>query len=341
MKKIVFTGGGTAGHVTLNTLLIPHFLKEKYSVFYIGSIDGIEKEIISENINVQYFGIETGKYRRYLTLKNFKDIFKVVKGFFQARKILRELRPNLVFSKGGFVSVPVVLAAKTLKIRVLIHESDLSLGMANKIGYQCCDEAFSTFPLNLKKSTRVGSLISSSDSKKDKLGTRFTLDKNKKTVLFIGGSQGAAIFNRFVLENQSSLRIKYNVVLISGPGNTECYEDSLICIPYVKKGLGELFELADYVVTRGGSNTIFELLAKGKKMIIVPLNAESSRGDQIENAKYFEDQGYSVTLSESDLTKEQLDKKIDELDARIEPIDSSNEFMEIEDFYTTILKNKI
>ena len=149
MKRIVLTGGGTAGHVTPNLALIPHLKEQGYEITYIGSLDGIEKRLVSD-FGIPYYGVSTGKLRRYFDPKNFTDPFRVIKGYGDARKILKKIRPDVVFSKGGFVSVPVVRAAAALKIPCIIHESDLTPGLANKLCIPVAEKVCCNFPETLK-----------------------------------------------------------------------------------------------------------------------------------------------------------------------------------------------
>ena len=193
MKKIVLTGGGTAGHVTPNIALIPELKKAGYEIYYIGSYEGIEKKLI-EKLGIPYYGISSGKLRRYIDLKNISDPFKVLKGFAQARKLLKKIKPDVVFSKGGFVSVPVVVAAKSRKIPCIIHESDMTPGLANKICIPCAVRVCTNFPETLKhlpaeKAVLTGSPIREELFKGDKeKGLKFCGFDNSKPVILIIGS---------------------------------------------------------------------------------------------------------------------------------------------------------
>lgn len=298
MAKIVFTGGGTAGHVTLNKILIPFFHQEGYEIHYIGST-GIEKEIIAQIEYVTYHTITTGKLRRYLDKENLIDIARVIKGTFQSYRCLREIDPDIVFSKGGFVSVPVVVGAWLNRIPVYIHESDITMGLANKIASRFATKIWSTFSLAHPKAERIGAIL---DMKQDVYPDvrPSVFDPNLPTLLFIGGSQGAKVFNDFVVQNETVLTQSYNIFLIAGRGE-EVTRKNFCVVPYVHENLFAYYQMADFVITRGGANSLFELLLLQKKMIIVPLGLGASRGDQIANAKYFETHEYGVVIEEEQL----------------------------------------
>lgn len=322
MKKIVLTGGGTAGHVTPNIALLPSLQEAGYEVTYIGSYDGIEKKLISD-FQIPYYGISTGKLRRYLDIKNFTDPFRVIKGFAEARKHLKEIRPDVVFSKGGFVSVPVVRAAASLHIPCIIHESDMTPGLANKLCIPAATKVCCNFPETLQllpkdKAVLTGSPIRRELAKGDKLAglnlCGFTA--NKPVIMVIGGSLGAANVNAAVREALPKLLEDYQVVHLCGKGkmdnlllNTPGYKQ----FEYIKTELKDLFAMADLVISRAGANAICELLALKKPNILIPLPAASSRGDQLLNAKSFEAQGFSIVLHEEDLTTDLLVDKIHDL----------------------------
>lgn len=322
MKKIVLTGGGTAGHVTPNIALLPSLQEAGYEITYMGSYDGIEKKLI-EDFQIPYVGIATGKFRRYLDVKNLTDPFRVIKGFGEARKFLKEYRPDVVFSKGGFVSVPVVRAAATLGIPCIIHESDMTPGLANRLCIPvakkvCCNfpETYSMLPAD--KAVLTGSPIRSELAQGNKIAgldlCGFTA--NKPVIMVIGGSLGAANVNKAVRDALSPLLTKYQIVHLTGKGKVD---DSLLEIPgykqfdYIKAELKDLFAMADIVISRAGANAICELLALRKPNILIPLPAASSRGDQLLNAKSFADQGFSMVIDESELTTDLLVAKVDEL----------------------------
>lgn len=314
-KKIVFTGGGTVGHVTLNLILMPKFIKDGWEVHYIGDKNGIEhKEIEKSGLDVSFHSISTGKLRRYFSWQNMVDVFKVGLGVLQSLVIMLKLRPQALFSKGGFVSVPPVIAAKLTGAPVFIHESDLSMGLANKIAYKFATTMYTTFEQSagLVKTKHIGAITKVGEKKTFDQGQidaiKAAFDADKKTLLFIGGSAGAKVFNDFISHND--LTGDFNVINISGDESLNTLQKNLYRINYVTDLYQPLMDLADVVVTRGGSNTIFELVAMQKLHLIVPLGKEASRGDQLENAAYFEEKGYAEQLLEPDLTAENLKAKV-------------------------------
>ena len=321
-KKIVLTGGGTAGHVTPNLALLPHLQNKGYEISYIGSYEGIEKKLIAD-YDIPYYGISTGKLRRYFDPKNFTDPFRVIKGFAEAKKILKEIKPDVVFSKGGFVSVPVVRAAASLKVPCIIHESDMTPGLANKLCIPVAKKVCCNFPETLNhlpegKAVLTGSPIREELSKGNKLAAYevcgFTA--NKPVIMVIGGSLGSMAINKAVREALPTLLHDFQVVHICGK---EKIDNLLLTtkgyhqFEYLKAELKDIFAMADLVISRAGANAICEILALKKPNLLIPLPAGSSRGDQILNAASFEAQGYSMVISEDDLTKEFLVAKVQEL----------------------------
>ena len=316
MKKIVLTGGGTAGHVTPNIALLPKLKEAGYEIYYIGSYEGIERKLI-ESYEIPYYGISSGKLRRYFDWKNFSDPFKVLKGYGQAISILKKLKPDVVFSKGGFVSVPVVMAAKHCKIPAIIHESDMTPGLANKLAIPSATKVCCNFPETLQylpegKAVLTGSPIRSELLKGDKVHAlnfigNFTA--KKPTLMVIGGSIGSVVINDTVRKALPELLKEYQVVHLCGKGNLAPELDGTqgyVQYEYIKEELNDLFALADIVISRAGANTICELLALHKPNILIPLSAAASRGDQILNARSFEKQGFSYVLEEEKLTEETL-----------------------------------
>ena len=319
-KKIVMTGGGTAGHVTPNIALFPALRAEGYEIHYIGSFDGIEKKLM-EDFDVPYYGISTGKFRRYFDPKNFSDPFRVMKGFFEARKILKNIRPDIVFSKGGFVSVPVVRAAASLKIPCIIHESDMTPGLANKLCIPvskkiCCNfpETFDMLPP--EKAVLTGSPIRQELSTGDKeAGLAFCgFNHEKPVIMVMGGSQGAAAVNQAIRDALPKLLEKYQIVHLCGKDKMD---NLLLTVPgykqfeYIKDEMKDLLAMADLVISRSGANAISEILALRKPNILIPL--PSGRGDQLLNADSYEAQGFSIVINEDDLTTKVLLQKVEEL----------------------------
>lgn len=322
MKKIVLTGGGTAGHVTPNLALLPSLKAAGYEITYMGSYDGIEKKLISD-FDIPYVGISTGKFRRYFDPKNFTDPFRVIKGFSEAKKFLKQYKPDVVFSKGGFVSVPVVRAAAVLGIPCVIHESDMTPGLANKLCIPVAKKVCCNFPETLKllpenKAVLTGSPIRAELSQGNKLAglDMCGFSANKPVIMVIGGSLGAANVNKAVREALPKLLKDFQVVHLCGKDkvdnlllNTPGYKQ----FEYIKTELKDLFAMADIVISRAGANAICELLALKKPNILIPLPAASSRGDQLLNAKSFEAQGFSIVINEDDLTTDLLVDRVFEL----------------------------
>ena len=347
MKKIVFTGGGTVGHVTLNLLLIPKFIKAGWQVHYIGDKHGIEyQEIQKSGLDVTFHSVATGKLRRYFSWQNLFDGFKVVWGIFQSLGIMLNVRPQALFSKGGFVSVPPVIAARLSGVPVYVHESDLSIGLANKIAYKCATKMYATFeqPSSLTKIEHVGAVTKVGNQEsvlpQELEEIRQYFDKELPTLLFVGGSAGAKVFNDFVSQNQAALTERYNIINLTGDESLDVLSDRLFRKAYVTDLYQPLMDLADIVVTRGGSNTIFELLALAKLHIIVPLGREASRGDQIENADYFVKKGYAKQLAEEQLDMSNLQAALDDLLANQvsyhQAMKNSQEIKSVDEFYALL-----
>lgn len=320
--KIIMTGGGTAGHVTPNLALVPSLEKEGFEVKYIGSKDGIEKEII-RNKNIPYFEISSGKIRRYFDLKNFSDPFKVLKGVFEARKVLSKEKPDVVFSKGGFVSVPVVIAASIKGIPVVAHESDITPGLANKIASPFCNKLCVTFRESLKyvkskKGVLTGSPIRDEIFKGSKLlGLKSCGFTGNKEILFImGGSLGSKVVNDVIRDNLKELLERFDIIHICGKGNLDKSLENKTGykqFEFVSEELPNLMATADYIVSRAGANSIFEFLALNKPTLLIPLSKKASRGDQILNANSFKREGYSLVIEEEEITNESFMNKIKEL----------------------------
>lgn len=322
--KIIMTGGGTAGHVTPNLALVPRLKEEGFDIKYIGSKDGIEKEIIKD-ANIPYYEISSGKLRRYFDIKNFTDPFKVMKGVIEANKIIKKEKPDIIFSKGGFVAVPVVIAASMKKIPVVSHESDLTPGLANKLSAPFCSKLCVTFRESLNYIKDGKGVLTGTPIRKEILNGSAIKGKhicgfndNKEILLIIGGSLGAKSINEEVRKNIKKLLESFNIIHICGKNNLDKELSNLkgyVQYEYVKEELPHLLKAADYVISRAGANVIFELLALNKPTLLIPLSKKISRGDQILNAKSFEKEGYSVVLDEDEMmeNKEMLLTKIKEL----------------------------
>lgn len=320
--KIIMTGGGTAGHVTPNLALIPSLKEKGFEIKYIGSKDGIEKEIISNN-KIPYFEISSGKLRRYFDLKNIADPFKVLKGVLDAYKIISKEKPDVIFSKGGFVAVPVVIAASMKRIPVVSHESDLTPGLANKLSAPFSDKLCVTFRESLKyikanKGVLTGSPIRNEILEGSRLkGLEICGFSAEKDILFImGGSLGSKVINEVVRKNLNKLLKDFQIIHICGKGNID---NELIetlgykQFEYVSEELPHLMKVADFIISRAGANSIFEFLALKKPTLLIPLSKKASRGDQILNARSFEKEGYALVLEEEDINDDSFISKLNEL----------------------------
>ena len=315
MKTIILTGGGTAGHVTPNLALIPSLKESGYDIHYIGSYNGIERKLI-EGSGIPYDGISSGKLRRYFDLKNFTDPFRVIKGYGEALKLIKKYKPDVLFSKGGFVAVPVVLAAKHYHIPTIIHESDMTPGLANKLCIPSARKVCCNFPETLKylpkdKAVLTGSPIRAELLKGDRMaGLQYTnLSAAKPIILVIGGSLGSVKVNTAVRHILPRLLEKFQVIHICGKGNLD---ESLIGTPgyvqyeYVDSPLKHLFAAADMIISRAGADSICEILPPSNPNVLIPLSAAASPGDQILNANSFAKQGFSAVLEEEKLTDDTL-----------------------------------
>ena len=315
MKKIVLTGGGTAGHVTPNIALMPELQKNGYEIYYIGSYDGIEKKLIEE-LGIPYYGISSGKLRRYFDWKNFSDPFRVLKGFSQAKKLLKQIQPDVVFSKGGFVTVPVALAAKKSHIPTIIHESDMTPGLANKLAIPAATKVCCNFPETVKYLPEGKAVLTGSPIRRDLLSgnklaalkfCNFTADK--PVLMIIGGSLGSVAVNTAIRNILPQLLKTFQVIHLCGQGNLDesfIGKQGYVQYEYIKQELADLFALADVVVSRAGANAICELLALRKPNLLIPLPAAASRGDQLLNADSFKRQGFSKVLQEEEITDQLL-----------------------------------
>lgn len=310
MDKICFTGGGTAGHISPNLALIPYFLENGYEVHYLGSKTGLEKDMIKAP--VIYHEISTGKLRRYFDLKNFTDPFRIINGYFQSVRLLKKIKPRIVFSKGGFVSVPVCMAAKHLHIPVVLHESDYSTGLANKICIPFCNVICACFETALKGIENKGvltgipirqELFNGNISYAKSLLKNFNF--SRQTVMFMGGSLGAKAINTALRNELDNVLKRYNVIHICGKGNIDNSlnnKNGYAQFEFISDTLPDFMAISDFVVSRSGATAIFEFLALNKPMVLIPLPADSSRGDQIQNAGYFHDRGYAHILLQEQLT---------------------------------------
>lgn len=315
MKHIVLTGGGTAGHVTPNMAMIPVLREAGYKISYIGSYDGIEKKLIEE-LDIPYYGISSGKLRRYFDVKNFTDPFRVLKGFHEAKKLMKQLKPDIVFSKGGFVTVPVVIAAKKCKVPAIIHESDMTPGLANKLCIPSAVKVCCNFPETVKNLPQEKAVLTGTPIRKELLsgdkeaGRRFCgFTSDKPVLMVIGGSLGAASVNNHIRSILPKLLKEFQVVHLCGKDKTDeslTGTEGYVQYEYIKNELADLFALSDIVISRAGANAICEISALHKPNLLIPLSANASRGDQILNARSFERQGFSMVLEEEEITDQKL-----------------------------------
>ncbi len=319
-KRIVFTGGGTAGHVTPNIALIERLLSEGWEVHYIGSETGMERELIGAVGGVTYHPISTGKLRRYFSWQNFLDPFRVLRGCSQARRLIRTLRPDVVFSKGGFVSVPVVIGSG--RTPVVAHESDFSPGLSNRIACRFTDTICVTFEDTLScvpkrkgvfTGTPIRPALYEGNAVRAKSFTGFS--GGKPVLLVMGGSLGAQRLNELLRAALPTLIKKYDVIHLCGRGKLDrlCSCNGYVQYEYIDQELPDLFALADVVLSRAGANAVFELLALNKPSVLVPLSKSSTRGDQLLNAAYFQKKGYAISLNQDTATPESLCLAIDEV----------------------------
>lgn len=322
MKKIILTGGGTAGHVTPNIALIPELQKRGYEIHYIGSKDGIETKLMAE-FDIPYYGISSGKLRRYFDVKNFTDPARIIKGYTEAAKIIKKVKPNVIFSKGGFVTVPVVFAAKRKKVPCVLHESDISPGLANRLCIPTAAAICANFPETLSHLPEEKAHLTGSPIRKELFsGNRLKgldfcgFSTSKPVILVIGGSLGSVRVNEAVREILPQLLEKYQVIHLCGKDKVdESLKDTegYVQFEYIQKELCDLLDAADLVISRAGANAICEILALHKPNILIPLSLEASRGDQILNAKSFEKQGFSYVIQEEELTSERLLEAVTEV----------------------------
>ena len=320
MKKgtIILTGGGTAGHVSPNITLLPELKKHFEKIIYIGSKNGIEKKLISEQTDIEYKQISTVKFVRKNIFKNLLLPFKLSRAISEAKQILKKENPCIVFSKGGYVGLPVVIAASKLKIPVICHESDLSLGLANKIAKKYATVICTNFEITAKqngpKCICTGTPLKQNKMTKQQAKEKMKIETDKPILLITGGSLGAKSINDFIFENIDMLSKKFFVIHLVGKGNL----NTKIKIKDYKQiefsnDMWTLFALTDYSISRAGANTIYELLSNNIPTIFIPLPKGVSRGDQVENAKYLFSLGVSKTILQENLTREAFLKELDDL----------------------------
>ena len=311
MSKIILTGGGTAGHCIPNVALLPQLQNHFNDIIYIGSKNGIEKNII-EKEKIEFYEIPCAKFDRANLLKNISAPTKVLQGIIKAGKIIDKIKPNVVFSKGGYVSVPVVIAAAKRKIPVISHESDYTIGLANKICSKYSKKVLTSFPetaKELKNGEYVGSPIRQSlfNFNKEFALKYFGFSGKKPIILLTGGSQGARAINSVFRTALPNLLPKYDVIHICGKGNLEKENtpQGYYQVEYLEK-MELALNLASICISRAGANTLFELMALKIPSILIPLPKAASRGDQIINAEYFQKLGFAYVLNQNVLTKDSI-----------------------------------
>jgi len=313
--KIVLTGGGTAGHVVPNIALIEVLQRDGWQIEYIGSADGIEKAMI-QALHIPYHVVRSGKLRRYFSWKNFFDPLKILVGIVQAYFLLRKLKANVVFSKGGFVAFPVVVGAWLNRIPVVAHESDMSPGLANRMSFPFVDKICVTFAAAEKHFKQQNKVAVTGTPIRQQLflgsiekGLALCgFNKEKPCLLIIGGSQGARAMNTCVRLALDALCAQFQVIHLCGKGKIDMsFNRSGYCqFEYAQEELADFFAASEMIISRAGANALYEILALAKPHVLVPLSRHASRGDQIQNAHYFEQQGISVVINEDKLTPTSL-----------------------------------
>ena len=319
MKKIVMTGGGTGGHVTPNLALIPRLQADGWEIHYIGAANSIEQQLISAVPGVKFYRVSVGKLRRYFDPKNFSDPFRVIKGVAQATRIIRRIKPDVVFSKGGFVSVPVVYGAHFNHVPVVTHESDLTPGLANKLclpfaSAQCC-----TFPEAVKyakgKGVYTGTPLRPEifEGDRERGLKTFGLNANLPVLMVVGGSSGAQAINECVREALPQLTQGFQVLHLCGRGNLSdrlAGSKNYVQVEYLDREMADAYACADVLISRAGSNSLCEILALKKPALLIPYPMGASRGDQILNAESFEKRGLSRVMQQDQMTAETLAREV-------------------------------
>ncbi len=321
--RVVVTGGGSAGHVVPALPVVEALLTRGCEVHFVGGMGGLERDLLAP-FAVVYHGIRTGKLRRYLSLDNLIDCFRVPLGVWEAWRLLGRLRPAVVFSKGGYVSFPVVVGAWLRGVPVVAHESDLTPGLANRLALPfvktvCVNFAATTF--GTKQVVATGTPLRAALLEGDAGRGRALLEAppEQPILLVVGGSLGAAALNAMVRAALPDLLAEYLVVHVCGAGKLD---EALADTPgyvqreYVGDGWGDIIAAADLVVSRSGANALYEWLALGKPHLLVPLPKTASRGDQIENAAFAEREGFSLVLAEHEMTATTLTAQVAKLAAR-------------------------
>lgn len=319
MRKIVLTGGGTMGHVTPHLAIIPSLLKAGYDIHYVGTANGMEAPKMQSVEGVTYHAVKSGKLRRYFSWQNFTDPFRVIAGAFQSAHLMGKLKPDVVFSKGGFVAVPVVVGAWFHRIPVLCHESDLTPGLANKLCKPFAKRFATTFPecaeaLGPKAEMTGTPLRPELFSGSRERGLQFLgFDGSKPVLLMMGGSSGAQAVNAALRAALSGLTVTFDVAHICGKGNLDASLDSTpgyTQVEFLDADLPDVLACTDMVLSRAGANALCEFQALGRPMLLVPYPKGAGRGDQILNAQSLQKRGLCHVLYQEDMTGETLEKAI-------------------------------
>lgn len=321
--SILFTGGGTAGHVTPNIALIDELQHDGWDVAYVGSADGIEKTIM-DKIGIRFYSVANGKLRRYYSMKNLLDPFKIVWGIFQSIFLIAKLKPSVVFSKGGFVAFPVVVGAYLNRVPVIAHESDISPGLATRLCLPFVNKLCLTFEAGKKYFKKQDKIVVTGTPIRQQLFTGSAskglklcgFNEDKPCILVIGGSLGAGSINKCIREHLEQLTKQFQIIHICGKDKIDTNLNQMLGykqLEYANEELADYFAAANFVISRSGANSLYEILALNKAHILIPLSAKASRGDQIQNARYFQEQGISIVIQDEDLSGDTLTKAIAEL----------------------------
>ena len=315
-RRILLTGGGTAGHVTPNLALLTHLRRRGYDVRYVGTARGIERSLITAE-GVPYYPIPAGKLRRYADVRNVTDIARIAAGFLRSLAVVAGVRPAALFSKGGFVACPVVWASWLLRVPVIVHESDISPGLANRLSFPFAKKICFSFPetapmLPPRKAVETGipvrETLFGGDPARGRERCGFT--DTKPVLLMIGGSQGSQAVNACLRQALGALLPRYNVCHLCGPGNRTPAQAGYAQFEYADRELPDLYACADAVVSRAGATVLFELLSLNKPALLIPLPLGASRGDQIHNARSFERRGWSMVLPQEEMTPAVLTERL-------------------------------
>ncbi len=308
MKTIVLTGGGTAGHVMPALALIPELRKYFENIYYMGEKGGIEEKLAIEH-GIVFFGTTAVKFKRGVIWDNFKIPKLLTDGIKEAESILKRISPDVVFAKGGYASLPTAFACRKLKIPLVIHESDMSLGLANKVCLPFAKKVLTTYENTYKKGVCTGNPI------RNEIFTgvpkKIYFDEKKPIILVMGGSKGSLKINEMIKEYIKDLS-DYNIIHIVGNSPVDIKAKNYYSTKFAND-IQNYYASADIVITRAGANALSELIALGKRVIAIPLPKGASRGDQIQNAYYYKDKGLIELMEEENITLPALTQMIERL----------------------------